>query len=115
VADILEFPQVGRRAPRARSGVLASLRDSIERLDDATAALRRSRDDLIDRHDALDGVRGQLLAQVAGARIIAGLARAIEDAIAADDAAAIAALQAELKTMLDAHAAHAPILTDAAD
>jgi hypothetical protein len=119
VADILEFPQVGGRRARASSGLADTLRDSVNRLGDATMALRRSRDDLMGQHDALDSVKGQLMAQVAHSRTIAALARAIEDAIAVGDDAAIGVLQAELKVMLDGHAARRAdatlLLTDAAD
>lgn len=114
MADIIEFPTAGRPRPLPDSpDAPSALRRGIDRLADAAAALRRSRDGLERQHDVLGTVRGLLEAQALHAQAIAALALSIETAIAADDLSAMIALQGELKSLLSG-AADRP-RSDAAD
>jgi len=90
VADIIPFP-------RARAAdAVATLRGGITRLVALSATLGEFRDSLSDKYATLGALKERLLAQASQSYAIGTLAWAVEAAIAADDGAAMAALQAEI-------------------
>jgi hypothetical protein len=126
VADIIEFPTVGRPRPaadsagsgKAGSDKIAAVRRALDRLTDAAAALRRSRHGLERQHDVLGTVKGLLQAQALQSQAIAALALSIESAIATEDLSTMIALQTELRGLMMSRAEPsdtAPPRTDAAD
>jgi hypothetical protein len=91
MADIIPFPK-----PRADDAA-AALRGGISRLTGLSATLGGFRDSLSDKHATLGALKERLLAQAFQSHAIGTLALAVEAAIAADDGAAMAALQDQIE------------------